>query len=162
QIVLPSAQPDTGSFDEVAAFKKFNVAFPGLLGRSAQLTDAQMQAYTDFVLQITYPPHPVRNLDNSLTPDQQAGRDLYFSHNPDGSELVSDGGHNCNGCHILDPQGNAQFHVAKPGFFGTDGKYSFDAEPQFLKVPHLRNMYQKVGMFGMANTLFPGDLSGFL
>jgi hypothetical protein len=50
--------------------------------------------------------------------------------------------------------------VAKPGFFGTDGKYSFEAETQFMKVPHLRNMYQKVGMFGMASTFFPGDPSG--
>jgi hypothetical protein len=42
--------------------------------------------------------------------------------------------------------------VAKPGFFGSDGRYSFEAETQFMKVPHLRNAYQKVGMFGMANT----------
>ncbi|HEX3759080.1 MAG TPA: hypothetical protein VHW23_10255 [Kofleriaceae bacterium] len=157
QVVLPSAQPDTGSFDEQAAFRKFNVAFPGLLGRSAPLTDAQMQAYTDFVLQITYPPNPIRNLDDSLTPDQQAGRDFYFSHTADGGELVSDGAHNCNGCHVLDPRGNAEFHVARPGFFGTDGKYSFDAETQLFKVPHLRNLYQKVGMFGMADTQFPDD-----
>jgi hypothetical protein len=26
-----------------------------------------------------------------------------------------------------------------------------------MKIPHLRNMYQKVGMFGMANTFVPGD-----
>src|SRR5207253_393344 len=31
--VVPSAQPNTGSFDEAAAFTKFNVAFAGLLGR---------------------------------------------------------------------------------------------------------------------------------
>ena len=30
----PSAQPDSGTFDEDAAFKKFNVGVPGLLGRS--------------------------------------------------------------------------------------------------------------------------------
>jgi DNA-binding beta-propeller fold protein YncE len=158
--VLPSAQPDTGTFDEQAAFKKFNVAFPGLLGRSAPLSDAQMQAFTDFILQVSYPPNPIRNLDNSLTPDQQAGRDFFFSHTPDGKELPSDSFRNCNGCHVLDPKGNAEFHVAKPGFFGTDGKYSFDASPQFMKVPHLRNMYQKVGMFGMGNTFVPDDPSG--
>ena len=77
QHVLPSAQPDTGTFDEQIAFKKFNVAFPGLLGRSAPLTDAEMQSFTDFMLQVTYPPNPIRNLDNSLTPDQQAGRDFF-------------------------------------------------------------------------------------
>jgi DNA-binding beta-propeller fold protein YncE len=34
QHILPSAQPDTGTFDEQIAFKKFNAAFPGLLGRA--------------------------------------------------------------------------------------------------------------------------------
>jgi hypothetical protein len=160
--ILPSAQPDTGSFDEQTAFKKFNAAFPGLLGRAAPLTDAQMQSFTDFVLQITYPPNPIRNLDNSLTADQQAGRDLFFSHTPDGAELNSDPVHNCNGCHVLDANGNAEYGVAKPGFFGTDGKYSFEGETQFFKVPHLRNMYQKVGMFGTDDTTVPGDVSGVL
>ncbi|MFN8643750.1 MAG: hypothetical protein U0802_19605 [Candidatus Binatia bacterium] len=62
----PSAQPDGGAFDEDLAFKKFNVAFVGLLGRSAQLSTTEMQQFTDFILQETYPPNPIRNLDNSL------------------------------------------------------------------------------------------------
>ncbi|HEX3346337.1 MAG TPA: hypothetical protein VHS09_17255, partial [Polyangiaceae bacterium] len=37
-----------------------------------------------------------------------------------------------------------------PGFFGTDGRLSFENEPQTFKVPHLRNAYQKVGMFASA------------
>jgi DNA-binding beta-propeller fold protein YncE len=154
-VVLPSAQPDTGTFDEDAAFKKFNVAFAGLLGRSGPLTNDQMQAFTDFILQVTYPPNPIRNLDNSLTADQQAGRDIFFETTPDGTEIPSDTFHNCNGCHVLDPKGNAEFGVAKPGFFGSDGRYSFEQETQFLKVPHLRNLYQKVGMFGMDHTFDP-------
>ncbi len=44
------AQPDTGAFDEDAAFKAFNVAFVGLNGRSSQLTQAEMQKFTDFAL----------------------------------------------------------------------------------------------------------------
>ncbi|HEV3032618.1 MAG TPA: hypothetical protein VG319_13310 [Polyangia bacterium] len=158
--VLPSAQPDTGTFDEQAAFKKFNVAFAGLLGRSGPLTDDQMQSFTDFILQVTYPPNPIRNLDNSLTPDQMAGRSFFFNSTADGRELPSDTFHNCNGCHVLDPTGNAQFGVASPGFFGSDGRYSFEAETQFFKVPHLRNLYQKVGMFGMDATFNPSDTSG--
>ena len=158
--VLASAQPDTGTFDEQVAFGKFNVAFAGLLGRSGPLTEAEMQSFTDFILQVTYPPNPIRNLDNSLTPDQMAGRDFFFSRTPEGQELPSDTFHNCNGCHVLDPGGNAQFGVAKPGFFGSDGRYSFEAESQFFKVPHLRNLYQKVGMFGMDATFNPSDTSG--
>ncbi|MFW2373248.1 MAG: beta-propeller fold lactonase family protein [Gammaproteobacteria bacterium] len=142
-----NAQPDSGAFDEDAAFKKFNVAFEGLNGRHAELAEEEMQAFTDFVLQIMYPPNPIRNLDNSLTSDQQAGHDFYFGD-------ISDTFFNCNVCHVLDPTGNAEFSVAKPGFFGTDGRYSFENEPQVLKIPHLRNMYQKVGMFGMPRGTF--------
>ncbi|MEE9424506.1 MAG: beta-propeller fold lactonase family protein [Methylococcales bacterium] len=138
----PISQPDGGTFNEELAFKKFNVAFDGLNGRHGPLTDAEMQAFTDFVLQITYPPNPVRNLDNSLTPDQSAGRDFYFSDEP------SDIFFNCNGCHVLDPDANKEFGVAKPGFFGTDGRSSFENLTQVFKTPHLRNLYQKVGMFG--------------
>jgi DNA-binding beta-propeller fold protein YncE len=157
--ILPSAQPNTGTFDENAAFLKFNVAFPGLVGSAAQLTPAQMQAFSDFMLQATYPPNPIRNLDNSLTPAQQAGRDFFFNHDASGQEIPSDTFHNCNGCHVLDPNGNAQFGVPKPGFFGSDGRYSFEAETQFFKVPHLRNIYQKVGMFGMDNEFNPADVA---
>jgi DNA-binding beta-propeller fold protein YncE len=148
--VPASAQPDTGTFDEQAAFKKFNQAFPGLLGRASELTDAEMQAFTDFILQVTYPPNPIRNLDNSLTPAQAAGRAFYFN-SIGGQELPSDTFRNCNGCHTLDPNGNAAFGVARPGFFGSDGRSSFENEPQFMKIPHLRNLYQKVGMFGLAD-----------
>lgn len=150
--VPASAQPDTGTFDELAAFKKFSVAFTGLLGRSAEPNDAQMQAFADFILQVMYPPNPIRNLDNSLTPIQAAGRAFYFQTLPNGQEIPSDTFHNCNGCHTLDPSGNAEFGVRKPGFFGSDGRYSFENAPQFMKVPHVRNMYQKVGMFGLPNT----------
>lgn len=67
----------------------------------------------------------------------------------------------CNGsCHITDVQA---------GFFGTDGRSQFDAEPQNFKVPHLRNAYQKVGMagrgtvgLGVPPTEFMGDqIRGF-
>jgi hypothetical protein len=111
-----------------------------------------MQAFTDFMLQVTYPPNPIRNLDNSLTQQQATGRGFYFNTLPDGRELPSDTFHNCNGCHTLNPTGNSEFGVLKPGFFGSDGRYSFDNTPEFVKVPHLRNAYTKVGMFGVANT----------
>lgn len=127
------------ALNEDLAFKTFNVAFEGLLGRTGPLTATQMQAYTDFVLQITPPPNPIRNLDNSLTADQQAGSDYY--NGPFNSDQVT----NCNGCHTLDPES---------GFFGTAGLMSFEGALQDLKVPQLRNMYEKVGMFGMADVPF--------
>ena len=134
--------PGGDALDEDHAFKKFNVAFEGLLGRTGPLDDDQMQAFTDFILQLTYPPNPIRALDNSLTTAQLLGRNTF------GAELTD--GNRCGTCHTLNRQ---------LGFFGTGGGSSFDQETQNFKVPHLRNMYQKVGMFGMpelANVL-PGD-----
>jgi len=157
-----SAQPNAGMFDEFRAFDSFNVAFPGLVGRAAPLAASEMAAFTTFALQLTYPPNPIRNLDNSLTPEQQAGRNTYFQTNADGSELAVDRFHNCNGCHTLDPNGNAGA-TTRPGFFGTSGRLSFENLTQLFKVAHLRNLYTKVGMFGSspdANRVFtPNELT---
>jgi DNA-binding beta-propeller fold protein YncE len=149
-----SAQPNSGIFNEDIAFKKFNVAFPGLLGAEAELSAENMQAFTDFILQVTYPPNPIRRLDNQLTPFEQAGKAFFDNRLPSGQEIPSDVFHTCNTCHVVDRDGNRAAGVAHPGFFGTDGRFSFESETQSFKVPHLRNMYQKVGMFGMADT-FP-------
>jgi hypothetical protein len=157
--VLPSAQPDTGTFDELTAFTKFNVAFQGLLGRKRPLEEDEMQQFAEFALQLVYPPNPIRNLDSSLTEDQRAGRDFFVRRAADGSPLPSDSFTNCIGCHVLDPDGNSEFGVERPGFFGSDGSYTFAL--QFMKIPHLRNLYQKVGMFGRAPDLDP-MLGGFL
>jgi hypothetical protein len=119
--------------DENAAFLKFIVAFEGLLGRGGPIGDTDMQKFTDFILQVTYPPNPVRSLNDTLTGPQQAGHDLFFGQ-------ITDGVRNCVGCHVVHPAA---------GFFGGDGESSLDNEPQEFKIPHLRNLYQKVGMFGM-------------
>lgn len=144
-----SAQPSSGIFDEVNAFKSFNVAFPGLVGSAAELSDADMTDFTTFILQSTYPPNPIRALDDSLTASQAGGAAFFVNAAPNGQELPVDRFHNCNGCHVLDRGGNAGL-TKHPGFFGTDGRLSFENEPQTFKVPHLRNAYQKVGMFASA------------
>ena len=124
--------PGGDPFDEVAAFKKFNVAFPGLIGRDSELTEDEMQKFTDFILTVTYPPNPLRRLNNTLNANQQEGSDIYFG-------PLTDVLFNCNGCHTTNP---AQ------GFFGSEGHSTFEGETQTFKVPHLRNAYAKVGMFG--------------
>ncbi|MES1244010.1 MAG: beta-propeller fold lactonase family protein [Acidobacteriota bacterium] len=154
----PSEQPDSGSFDERAAFDKFNGAFPDLLGRHATLSQAEMDAFTDFILRVTYPPNPNRRLDNTLTPDQEAGRQLFDRVNcgiPSAPEL--DGAVlTCSSCHKIDPGANPG--TPAPGLFGTGGLSGFDFNPQLFKTPHLRNVYQKLGMFG--NPENPGFLGG--
>ncbi len=156
----PTAQPDSGTFDERAGFQKFRDAFADLLGRHEPISQADMDAFTEFILQVTYPPNPIRPLDNALTPDQEAGRQLFGSVNcgipAPGCLDGNCPAQTCTDCHTLDPSGNPG--TTAPGFFGTSGFSSFDFNPQLLKVPHLRNLYQKVGMFGNAPS--PGFLPG--
>jgi DNA-binding beta-propeller fold protein YncE len=128
--------------DPNLSFNNFIVAFEGLIGSEGMPSTAEMQKFTDFQLQVTLPPNPVRRLDNSLTSAQQRGRNFYFGSRPsDGINIPFIGGttFNCNGCHVVDP---AQ------GFFGTGRNASFEGITQIVKIPHLRNQYAKVGMFG--------------
>lgn len=120
---------------EDAAFKEFNDAFVSLLGRNSVLSADQLQQYTRFAMQMVMPPNPVRALDGSLDANQAAGKKIYNEVN----SITALG--SCNNCHTLDPAA---------GKFGTAGLLSFEG-PRFsdnFKVPQLRNMYQKVGMFG--------------
>ncbi|HEX8793163.1 MAG TPA: beta-propeller fold lactonase family protein [Polyangiaceae bacterium] len=143
-----SAQPNSGIFDEFNAFMSFNVAFPGLVGANAELSNDDMAAFTTFILQVSYPPNPNRALDNSLTGPQQFAAAFFDNKDPQtGIDIPVDRFQNCEGCHVLDRNGNAG-SSPHPGFFGTDGRLSFENETQTFKVPHLRNAYQKVGMFG--------------
>jgi DNA-binding beta-propeller fold protein YncE len=143
---VASAQPNSGTFDEMNAFMSFNVAFPGLNGSAAELEPDEMASFARFALEISYPPNPIRNLDGTLTSQQQAGRDFFFN-TRDGVELPVDRVHSCGGCHALDPNANEGL-TAHPGFFGSDGRLSFDNESQLFKVSQLRNAYQKLGMYG--------------
>ena len=129
--------------DESEAFKQFNPAFVGLLGRATELAGGEMQAFTDFVLQLAYPPNPIRNLDNSLTATEASGENLF-------TVPTTDAVQTCQGCHTTSPAS---------GFFGSAGFSSFEAASQDMKVAHLRNMYQKVGMFGgVATTILLGGV----
>jgi hypothetical protein len=149
--------PGGNPLDSHGAFEKFNQAFVGLTGMHGHcsvtlsracddltpcptgelcvgLQAADMDAFTNFILQVMLPPNPIRALDNTtLTSDQSAGETFFFN-------TTADTVATCNGCHTLDPAN---------GHFGTAGISSFENETQDLKIPHLRNAYQKVGMFGM-------------
>ena len=138
--------------DENAAFLAFNVAFPGLIGRDeGELVAGAMQAFADFALRLTYPPNPIRALDNSLSGSLDdpvtgaaAGESLY-------NGPITDTVANCNGCHKLN---------RNLGFFGSAGESTFENEAMEFKVPHLRNAYQKVGMFGQPPTNFFPNADG--
>ncbi len=122
--------------DAVAGFEAFNVAFPGLVGRDGPLSAGDMTAFREFALELRYPPNPIRQLDGDFRADEAAGAAMFAG-------PITDIIANCNGCHTLNPAN---------GHFGGDGQTVFDGESQHFKIPHLRNAYQKVGMFGMGPT----------
>lgn len=129
------ANRSVGESIETAAFKEFNEAFVGLLGRDSEISESDMNVFAEYALELSYPPNPIRSLDNSLTAAQTAGEDIYFN------QVTTGQAFNCNTCHTIDPLA---------GHFGTSGQSSIegDAISQEFKVPHVRNMYQKVGKFG--------------
>ena len=114
--------PGGNALDEDAAFKKFNPAFVNLLGRAAQLTAADMQAFTDFVLTLEYPPNPIRALNNVGTDAAGRRREPSFSNAAERRPGLT-----CVTCHALPT--------------GAGGNSSFEGEPQEFKIPHLRNAY---------------------
>jgi len=133
--------------DSEISFKNFIVAFSGLLGRDTNISASDMQTFTDFALEITLPPNPVRNLNSTLTADQLAGRDFFVG--PRRSDGLADDvagittGFTCKECHEFNPA---------LGQFGTSTDASFENESQIFKIAHLRNQYQKIGMFGAPDT----------
>ena len=123
---------------EEAAFKEFNGAFDVLMGLGAELSDADMQAFTDFSMRINYPPNPIRQLDNGLVGIELDGERLYNN----GVVRVQTGQLEvCAQCHPIDPAS---------GTFGTLGLSSNNSQAgeKNFKIPHFRDQYQKVGMFG--------------
>ena len=141
-----TGQFGTAPFDSNISFLNFAGAFQSLVGSADAPSQAQMQTFANFQLEVLPPPNPVRNLDNSLTTSQQNGQAFFAGTRPaDGivsatlDKQVGQASFTCNGCHTLN---------AANGSFGTAGNQSFEGLPQVVKIPHLRNVYAKIGMFG--------------
>lgn len=125
--------------DEELSFNNFIVAFEGLLGNDGLIPDTEMFKFTSFMLDVVPPPNPVRPLDNQLAGAAMSGAAVF------GQSGTVMGTLRCNLCHVVAPS---------VGFFGANGsRASIDGTQQF-KVPHLRNLYTKVGMFGMPEVSF--------
>ena len=108
----------------------FNPAFVSLLGRGSTLSSSDLQLFEAFVLDVAYPQNPFRNLDDSL-PGTLAGG------NPGHGEQLFmtgglDGGLQCVTCHTL-PSGENGLIIPRTAL----------REPQDMKVPQLRNMWEK-------------------
>ena len=123
---------------EEAAFKEFNEAFDALGALGDTLSDADMQLFTNFSMRISYPPNPIRSLDNQLQGIEIRGEELFRT----GVVRIQTGILEvCVQCHTLDPAA---------GLFGTKGLSSDNTQAgeRNFKIPHFRDQYQKVGLFG--------------
>jgi DNA-binding beta-propeller fold protein YncE len=134
-------------------FAAFNGAFAALLGGS-QLSDADMTAFTNFINTIVYQPNPNLNLDGtypatiqladypavSASPLTGQGYFLDIVFNP-----TTEPGVTCSFCHASDPVGSngvvtgtgTNLNVRIPTGGGPGAEQPF-------KIPHLRNLYQKL------------------
>ncbi len=114
-------------------FNAFNPAFFGLLGRGDSLATAQMQAFTDFINTVRYPPNPNQNLDRTM-PNPGIGPSAFRGQN-EYMNVPHDGPYTCNNCHLVPT--------------GTNGQVINDAallEDQDMKVPQMRNLYEKTNL----------------
>jgi YVTN family beta-propeller protein len=113
-----------------ANFLEFNPAFDGLMGGSP-LSSSDMLLYAAFVNTLLFHPNPHQNLDRSLPltlhgGDPAAGRQVFMT------VPATPPGVTCNTCHTADPGPGTNRLINHP---------SFRTQP--LKVPQLRNVYQK-------------------
>ena len=193
------AQPDTGAFDENAAFNAFNVAIAGLNGNATELPDrghAEVHGLHP-PGHLSAEPDPAPGQRAHRRPEARAERLLRLRHHrrvvrprrvrgrpqhrrgdaqlqlrqsarvPAGSRaaprvLPAEPGLHAQGERLPEhlqrlPHARSRMRTPSsawqsPGLFGSSAFYTNDAVSHVLKIPHLRNMYQKVGMFGSVQT----------
>lgn len=125
-----------GDREDLAAF---NGAFVSLMGDDAELTPEDMADFVSFVATLTPPPNPFRDLDHTLVTSLGAGNPLvgetiYNTMPIDGGVLT------CVACHALPSGTNGQLTSALAL-----------QESQSMKIPQLRNLYEKTGFDATAS-----------
>lgn len=110
-------------------FSAFNSAFDDLMGGS-EISQQNMNTFTTFINSILFLPNPNENLDRSLPTslngsNPAAGRTDFLN-------IRGTQGLTCNLC-----------HSANPGPGSNRLVLNIPQQPQPLKVPQLRNVYQK-------------------
>lgn len=126
-----------------AGLENFNGAFVSLLG-GRLLSNDEMASFKAFVASLTYPPNP--NQFQTRFPNQNGFFQFNKLFGPQTNP--SSGTIDCSQCHLL------------PNFAaGTDNKITPKTdlhESQAVKTPHLRGLYQKIGMSKTAGEKLTG------
>jgi hypothetical protein len=115
-------------------FNQFNGAFASLLGGTV-LATADMNAFRDFINTIVFEPNPNQNLDRTLPAIVPLGDGNNGNPNTGRTTFLNDQYQpllTCNTCHAL-PDGTNNLLIPAAAL----------QESQDVKVPQLRNAYQK-------------------
>jgi len=143
---------------EKSGIEDFNVAYTHLQGRESEISDEQMAQLKAFIATLAFGPQPNKNIDNTLrtslpifggvvtgyggTGNPQAGQNLF------------------NTLQVLPnaPGGNTRCVDCHPGSVGTGNEIGIPLGPvrQNRKVPHLREVYRKVGADLQSTTALRG------
>lgn len=149
-LVLNKTGPcsDKSESQEERAFHEFNSPCDGSRGNTETLLGSKhlakhvMDDFAKFSLALTYPPNPIRPLDNQV---DKNGEDIFMHRKTvanlsDWDDIVHKGPliFTCNTCHTLN---------RKERMFGTSREvYSAPSlSQQDAKVPHLRYLYDRAG-----------------
>ena len=158
---------------------EFAGAFSGLLGDDETPDTTEMQEFEDFLATIAFPPNPFRALENGLPTSlplpghfttgrfAAAGQPLPAGNAQNGRALYAAPGIACIECHTL-PTGMGPNAVWDGSSFqtmpdGPGGEAHFTVHPpalniaQNMKIPSLRNLYERVGFEGT----IPSSRAGF-
>ena len=131
----PSAQPDSGAFDERAAFAKFQGGFTDLLGRDAPIPaeptwTRSPTSSSRWCIRRTPTGRSTTRSRPIRRPDVSCSRTPTAACRPrTGPDHVL----RCASCHTLDPAGNPD--TARPGFFGTSGHVGHRRQPAAVQGP---------------------------
>lgn len=129
---------------DMADFADFNVAFNELMGGS-ELSTNDMNLYTEFVNTILFLPNPNEQLDRSMPTSLDGGNpatgqtDFLTIKGTGAGSMVG----TCNSCHTSNNFGPGSNRVIQ----------SNPDSPQPMKVPELRNVYQKQLFVTSGNTI---------
>ena len=121
-------------------FAAFNVAFDVLMG-SSQISTKEMGLYTNFANSILFLPNPNQNLDRTLPTSLNGGNPVVGQSDFLTVQATGTANLTCNQCHTSNP-GPGSNRVILPGTTFTPPQNLPGLQP--LKVPELRNVYQKL------------------
>ncbi|MHC4991701.1 MAG: YncE family protein, partial [Planctomycetota bacterium] len=168
-----------------ATMNDFNMAFVGLMGtadigpindKPAGLSAMDMEKFRQFALGIRFGPNPNREVDDTIASGSVTPPGQSFAGNPAVGETLFndpssefDGGQPCTACHTSPfGAGGGKLDGVTPleptssdaaALFNGDADQSRHND---LKIPHLRNMYEKIGpVFGDHVSPPPLVRSGF-